>query len=159
MRKLMSKFGICNRKDLYKVAGEAAAFAAVGATNIAVQYGVYHLLLNIPLVNVSWYYTLCNFVSILATWLNSHIWYSLFVFKPKSTSADKVSESLNSTNKAPNRIVRMLIMNTGYLILSSVLIVVFVQFAGVSEEFAPLACIALLIPYSFLVAKLWVYRN
>ncbi len=154
IRTILAKMGITDRQSFYKTLRELAGFGVVGATNIAVQYGVYHILLNMRI-----HYVVCNIFAFVATVLNSYLWYSLFVFKPKYESMDPVSDKMNQNFAGGKRFLRMLITNIGYLILSSGLIIVFVQVVGVSEEIAPLICIGILIPYSFLVTKLWVYRK
>lgn len=137
---------------------QLAGFGVVGTINIAVQYGLYYFLLAIQLIPGEFYYTLCNLVSIFATWVVSYILYSKFVFKPRKVS-DQPEDQPLKTQFAPRRTLRMIITNASYLILSSTLIVFFVQTCNVSERIASLVCITVLIPYNFLLTKLWVYKD
>jgi putative flippase GtrA len=162
MKRLLAKIGLNDRGDIRALLREMASFAAVGAVNISVQYGVYHLLLNLQIMGAQWYYTLCNILSIAATWLVSHVLYSLFVFRPRGGAAGGEARPgfmAGAKGRANGRLVRLAITNTGYLLLSSLLIIFFVRCAGAAEETAPLFCVAALIPYSFCVTKWYVYKN
>lgn len=154
MRKLLAKIGVVDKTSFWKLVRELVSFGAVGATNICLQYGVYHLFLTMRV-----HYAICNIFAFIATVLNSYVWYTLFVFKPKNESGEMVTESMNVKFESGKRFGRMIITNIGYLILSSVLIIFFVQVADVPEEVAPLLGIGILIPYSFLVTKFWVYKK
>lgn len=133
-------------------------FGLVGAINIIVQYGLYYLLLHVRIIKIEWYYTFCNLISIFATWIVSYVLYSRFVFKSKN-APDQSEEKNHKLQLQARRTSRMIITNVGYLMLSSALIIFFVETCGISEKIASLVCIGVLIPYNFLLNKLWVHKN
>lgn len=152
MRRIMAKIGITDRPSLRLFLRQVAGFILVGATNVAVHYGIYYLLLAAGV-----HYLPANAVGFLASVANAFAWNKLFVFR--RPDAETPSDADNAHRESAGQLLRMLITKLSYLVLNTGLLALLVQRWGVSEKIAPVWCLLLLNPYSFLMTKLWVFRD
>lgn len=155
MKKLLAKIGITDKASRNRFLLQIAGFALVGVTNVAVHYGVYYLFLRMGM-----HYVWANAIGFFVALVNSFVWNKLLVFRSHRKGrepSDRAATSL--VYEGAGQFVRMVLTKAGYLAMDTGLLALFVQVLGVSEELAPLLCILILNPYSFLMTKLWVFKD
>lgn len=118
-------------------------FVLVGLSNAAVMYVVYMLLkLFMP-------YTVAYVIGYVVSILNSFFWNNTYVFKGESEVKQSWWKTLGKT----------FISYLGTLILSTVLLMLWVDVLHIPEFLAPIINIMITTPINFWVNKFWAYRG
>ena len=144
MKKLLQKFGVSCKQDVYRLFRQFFKFSIVGLSNTAVSLGVYYFFVwirNDTFMAMTGH-TLGWFLGVA----NSFLWNKLFVFK----------ESEEIWWKA--LIKTYLGYGTSFLV-SLALIYIQVKQLGISTYIAPLTAFAVTIPMNFLVSKFWSFQK
>ena len=145
MKWLMSKLGVQNKTDLYKLLWQFFKFGLVGVSNTAVSLGVYYLVLwmNPEL------YMLGSVLGTILSIFNAFIWNDLFVFTGNPKDFKSVMKRLGKTY----------VSYGGTSALSTALLWVEVELLFVSELYAPIINLVITIPLNYLINKFWTFKS
>jgi len=114
-------------------------FGIVGVSNTLVSLAVYYVL-----VYLGMHYLPANVAGFMLGTLNSYYWNNKFVF---SRSGGHL-----------RAIVKMYVCYTFTFILASGLLVLQIEYLGISAYIAPLVNIPLTMTINFFINKLWVFK-
>lgn len=114
-------------------------FAIVGASNTAITFVSYYLLIKLGL-----HYSIANILAYCVGIVNSYIFNSIWVFK--STSERKSTAS------------KFLVVNLAALSLSTALLFLFVDMFGVNELVAQIIVTLLVLVVNYTANKLWTFK-
>ena len=119
-------------------------FCAVGVSNMVVNYFIYYVIVFLNRDA----YLLANVLGWIVSVFNSFIWNNKFVFQNKG-SKQNIGYRLLKTYGAYGIT----------LLLSSALLVVQVEYLGVSEFIAPIINLFVTTPINFMLNKFWAFRK
>lgn len=136
-------FKVESRKDLYQLFKQFLKFGLVGLSNTAVSLGVYYFIIRI---NSDWY-IIGNTVGWFMGVFNSFFWNSRFVFTDNKTTAPKL------------KLLKSMFAYGVTLLLTTMLLYFEINYWGISLELAPLVNIAISVPISYMLNKLWAFRS
>ncbi len=126
-------------------------FAIVGASNVAVSCLVNILFLCIVRnCGIPYDYIVANIVSFTISVVWSFFWNDRLVFKDKKNSGNERKLGFAKSFAAYGF--------TGY-ILGNVLLVIWVDYCGISKYIAPLINGVINCPINFAINKIWVFRK
>lgn len=120
-------------------------FGIVGLSNTIISYVVY-----VVLVYLKMHYILANIMGFLVSVLNAYYWNNKYVFKEQEGEQRVWWKTLGKTF--------MSYAGTG-LVLSNVLLVVWVDWLGISEIIAPIINLLITVPLNFIMNKYWAFRQ
>jgi len=130
------------KADLIKELFKASKFAIVGVANTVIDYAVFLLLAKVMNINVY----AAQVAGYSVGMLNSYYWNRKWTFKAK----DKfLSPAL----------VKFVILNICMLGLSTLLLFLFYEKLEFAEEIAKLFATAVTMAVSFLINRLWVFKE
>lgn len=115
-------------------------FSLVGVSNTLISLGVYYLLYFFGV-----HYLIANTIGFIISVFNAYYWNNKYVFKKTQDGHLKPF------------VKTFLAYGTTFL-LSTGLLFVLVQCAGVSEIIAPIICLAVTTPINFFVNKFWAFK-
>lgn len=115
-------------------------FALVGVSNTLISLGVYYLLYFLGI-----HYLIANAMGFIISVFNAYYWNNKYVFK-------KTQEG----NLKP--FMKTFLAYGTTFFLSTGLLFILVQFAGISEIIAPIICLAVTTPINFFVNKFWAFK-
>ena len=114
-------------------------FAIVGLSNTAISLVVYYALLWLGSN-----YFIANTVAWIVSVFNAFYWNNKYVFK-----------NGNSYIKA---LIRTYMSYGVSFLLGSTILVILIEYFGVSEKLAPILVLVITIPLNFLMNKYWTFR-
>ena len=114
-------------------------FAIVGLSNTAISLLVYYALLWLGSN-----YFIANTVAWIVSVFNAFYWNNKYVFK-----------NGNSYIKA---LIRTYMSYGVSFLLGSTILVILIEYFGVSEKLAPILVLVITIPLNFLMNKYWTFR-
>ena len=120
-------------------------FGIVGLSNTLISYVVY-----VVLVYLKMHYILANIIGFLVSVLNAYYWNNKYVFKEQEGEQRVWWKTLGKTFLS--------YAGTG-LVLSNVLLVVWVDWLGISEIIAPIINLLITVPLNFIMNKYWALRQ
>lgn len=145
MKWLMSKLGVQNKTDLYKLLWQFFKFGLVGVSNTAVSMAVYYLFLWInPDL-----YMLGSVLGTILSIFNAFIWNDLFVFTGNPKDFKSVMRRLGKTY----------VSYGGTSLLSIILVWVEVNLLYVDKLYAPILNLFITIPLNYLINKFWTFKS
>jgi len=118
-------------------------FGIVGASNTAISYVTYALLVKI---SVSYFWA--NLVAFIVSVFNAFCWNNKYVFKPNENERN-VWKVLGKTYLA--------YAFTG-LLLNSLLLYFWIDIVQISKYLAPIISLVLTIPLNFMISKFWAFK-
>lgn len=125
-------------------------YTLIGLSSTAVQYLAYVLVLYITDNYLPGSYHLANLAGFLLSVLNSFLWNQRFVFQCGQDEKRNLLKSLLKTY--------IMYAGTG-VVLTSVLLYIFIELAGMSRYTAPLLIVVMIYPLNFIISKFWAYRT
>lgn len=129
-------------KKLTKLLKQFCGFGLVGVSNTLISLMVYYVLVYLGL-----HYLIANAAGFMISVFNSYFWNSRYIFKNK-TEANAFHAFLK------------VFMSYGFsFCLSSILLIILVQFLGISEFIAPILKFIAVIPLNFIMNKLWAFKD
>lgn len=134
--------GIIDR--LRRTALQFVKFGVVGIMNCLISLAVYYIVLAI---NHEWYLA-GNALGFLVSTLNAYLMNRRFVFGKDNT------EKKNGV-----MLLKTYVTYTAALGISTGLLYLFVEILHTNDKLAPLLCLLITVPFTFLINKFWVYRE
>lgn len=131
-----------NRNNWKTVLIQFIKFGIIGASNTVISTSIYYLFLWIS----KDLYFIGNVVGWIVSVFNSFFWNNRFVFVDSEFSWWK-------------KLLRTYLAYGGSFVLGSILLVIQVQFLGISEWLAPWINMAITIPLNFILNKFWVFKR
>ena len=127
---------------LHEIIKQFVKFGIVGITNTIVSLVIYYMFIYI---NMRLYIagSICGFIVGV---LNSYYWNNRFVFKSDYRNHIKA-------------IVKTFMSYGFTFLLSTILLIIMVEFLHVSEIFAPLFNLIITVPLNFLLNKFWAFKD
>ena len=113
-------------------------FCLVGATNVAISYTAYFILLKLGL-----YYLLATTIAYVVGILNGYIWSSKFVFKK---------------NKSINNMMKFFIVYISALFINLGIMYICVDTYNMHKLVAPIFAIGIGTIYNFTLNKIWTFK-
>lgn len=120
-------------------------FGVVGVSNTLISYAVYAVL-----VNLNWHYLLANVAGFVVSVINAYYWSDRYVFKAQEGEGRVWWKAFLKTFIS--------YAGTG-LILNNILLVIWVDVAGIHEMLGPVINLFVTVPLNFLLNKYWAYRD
>ena len=118
-------------------------FGIVGLLNTAISYVTY-LIMVLCGIN----YTFANFVGFTVSVINSYYWNNKYVFV---TGEKRIWWKT---------LIRTYVSYAGTgLVLSSILLILWIEVFNISKTAAPLINLVITIPLNFIINKFWAYKN
>jgi len=115
-------------------------FGLVGLSNTLISLLIYYLLIGLQ-VN----YLLATIAGYVISSLSGYILNKLWVFRDKK----KVKTSM----------FRYYAVYISSLLLNTVLMYLWVDIFGISEQIAPILTLCVTVPYNFVFSKLWTFKS
>lgn len=131
-----------NKEGILEWGRQFIKFGIVGLSNTIISFAVYYILLYIG-VN----YIIANTMGFIISVLNAYYWNNKYVFKSKG---DKKSSM--------KKLIKTFASYGSTFILSTVLLVVMVDYLNISEIIAPVINLIITIPLNFLLNKFWAFK-
>lgn len=120
-------------------------FGVVGVSNTLISYAVYAVL-----VNLNWHYLLASVAGFVVSVINAYYWSDRYVFKAQE-GEERVWWKV---------FLKTFISYAGTgLILNNILLVIWVDVAGIHEMLGPVINLFVTVPLNFLLNKYWAYRD
>jgi len=129
-----------NEINIYNTVKQFIKFGIVGLSNTLISLLVYYALIYIG-IN----YIISNTVGFVISVLNAYYWNNRYVFKKS-----------NKGNLKP--MIKTFVSYGMTFVLSTVLLVVMVDYVSISKVIAPVLNLIITIPLNFLLNKLWAFR-
>ncbi|MBX4260782.1 GtrA family protein [Clostridium estertheticum] len=129
-----------NKEQVLKLVKQFIKFGIVGLSNTLISLATYYILIYFG-IN----YIVANTVGFIISVLNAYYWNSKFVFKKSSKASLK---PLLKTFMA---------YGTTFL-LSTILLVVMVNYLKISNIIAPVLNLIITIPLNFVLNKFWAFK-
>lgn len=120
-------------------------FGIVGVSNTLISYIVYVILISFHA-----HYLVASVLGFIASVANAFYWNNKYVF------AEKDGEHRSAWKAFLKTFISY--AGTG-LILANILLVFWVDFAGVHQMLAPILNLLITIPLNFILNKLWAFRS
>lgn len=120
-------------------------FGVVGVSNTLISYAVYAVL-----VNLNWHYLLASVAGFVVSVINAYYWSDRYVFKAQAGEERVWWKAFLKTFIS--------YAGTG-LILNNILLVIWVDVAGIHEMLGPVINLFVTVPLNFLLNKYWAYRD
>lgn len=120
-------------------------FGVVGVSNTLISYAVYAVL-----VNLNWHYLLASVAGFVVSVINAYYWSDRYVFKAQEGEERVWWKAFLKTFIS--------YAGTG-LILNNILLVIWVDVAGIHEMLGPVINLFVTVPLNFLLNKYWAYRD
>jgi len=120
-------------------------FGIVGVSNTLISYVVY-----VVLVYFKTHYIVASIIGFIISVLNAYYWNNKYVFKEQECEQRIWWKTLVKTFAA--------YAGTG-LALSNVLLIIWVEWAGVSEMLAPILNLLITVPLNFVMNKYWAFKK
>lgn len=131
---------INNKKNLLNTTIEFIKFGIVGVSNTLISLCIYYIL-----VYFNMNYIIANTIGFIISVLNAYYWNNKYVF-----------------NKTTKGILQSLIKTfASYgvtFVLSTVLLVIMVDYLNISQIIAPILNLIITIPLNFLLNKFWAFK-
>lgn len=131
---------INNKKDLLKLIIQFIKFGIVGVSNTLISLLIYYLLIHFK-TN----YIVANTIGFIVSVLNSYYWNNKFVFKKSDDG-----------NLKP--IIKTFVSYGITFVLSTILLVIMVDYLNISQIIAPILNLIITIPLNFLLNKFWAFK-
>lgn len=120
-------------------------FGVVGVSNTLISYVVY-----VVLVYFKTHYIVASIIGFIISVLNAYYWNNKYVFKEQQREQRIWWKTLVKTFVS--------YAGTG-LVLSNVLLIIWVEWAGVSEMLAPILNLLITVPLNFVMNKYWAFKD
>lgn len=131
-------------KKIVKTIWQLIKFGIVGVSNTVISYVIYVILVFFGL-----HYTISNIIGFLISILNAYYWNKKLVFKKnESSSKESVKE-----------LVKVYASYTATLLISTLLLVLWVDKCGIDKNIAPLINFCITIPLNFILNKFWAFKE
>ncbi len=120
-------------------------FGIVGMSNTAISYIIYAVLVKLH-VN----YLIASVLGFVISVINSYYWNNKYVFK----------EAENEQRIWWKVLLKTFVSYSGTgLVLSNILLVIWIEWIGISEIIAPLINLFITVPLNFIINKFWAYQE
>lgn len=129
-----------NKEQVFKLVKQFIKFGIVGLSNTLISLATYYILIYFG-IN----YIVANTVGFVISVLNAYYWNSKFVFK-KNYEA----------NLKP--LVKTFMAYGTTFLLSTILLVVMVDYLKISNIIAPVLNLIITIPLNFILNKFWAFK-
>ena len=129
-----------NRKEFLKLAAQFIKFGIVGLSNTLISLATYYILIYFG-IN----YIVANTVGFVISVLNAYYWNSKFVFK-------------KTNEKTLKPMIKTFVSYGSTFLLSTILLIVMVDYLGISKIIAPALNLIITIPLNFLLNKFWAFK-
>ncbi|MCI1577497.1 MAG: GtrA family protein [Clostridium beijerinckii] len=129
-----------NRKKKWSIMKQFLKFGIVGVSNTLISLLIYYILIYFDID-----YVVANAIGFIVGVLNSYYWNNKYVF-----------DKSHSGNIKP--IIKTFLSYGLTFILSTILLVVMVDFFIFSKVVAPIINLIITIPLNFLLNKFWAFR-
>lgn len=139
----MKKINRKSNKNKLKILYQFIKFGIVGLSNTILSLVVYYTCLNFGL-----HYILANTLSFIAGVMNAYYWNSRYVFH----------EQINNSNKISS-ILKVFFSYGSTFVISTVLLLVWVDILCISDKIAPLINLIITIPFNFILNKYWAFKK
>lgn len=116
-------------------------FSIVGLSNTLISLAIYYVCLWL-----GFHYLLANLLGFLISVWNAYYWSSKYVFKDTEQKNTKV-------------LIKVYASYGATFLLSTILLMLFVQGLGISDKIAPILNLCVTVPLNFLLNKIWVYKD
>lgn len=145
MKKLFEKLGIHNMQEFWQFLWQFVKFGVVGVSNTLISLAVYYIFVAINPELYLW----GGFAGWIVSVANAFFWGNKVVFQSKS----------NAKKDVLKRLLRSYLSYGATFLLSQLLLVLEIQYWGVSEWLAPIINLVLTIPLNFLINKFWTFKQ
>jgi len=115
-------------------------FGIVGVSNTLISFLIYYVLIYFK-IN----YVVANTIGFVVSVLNSYYWNNKFVFK-----------KIAGGNLKP--LIKTFVSYGTTFVISTVLLVIMVNYLNISELIAPILNLIITIPLNFLLNKFWAFK-
>lgn len=144
MIKILNKLGIYNKSDFLQLFLQFIKFGIVGVSNTLISYVIY-----IVCVYIGIHYIWANTIAFIVSVLNAYYWNSKYVFKQGEADARARIKSA----------AKLFVSYTATFLLGTILLVLWVEGLGISENIAPLINYCITIPLNFVLNKFWSFNE
>lgn len=132
-----------NKKDIHAFIGQFIKFGIVGVSNTIINLLVYYILLRL-----GFHYIIANTGGFIVSVLNAYYWNRKFVFKTDTTDSKKIFREF----------IKVALAYGSTFLLSTFLMVFWVELLNISEKIAPILNLLITIPLNFFLNKYWAMR-
>ncbi len=129
-----------DKKQSWKIAKQFIKFGIVGVANTLISLLTYYILVYFK-IN----YIIANTIGFIVSVINAYYWNNKFVFKKSDSSNFKA-------------IIKTFISYGTTFVLSTILLIVMVDYLEISEIIAPIINLIITIPLNFLLNKFWTFK-
>lgn len=146
MKLIDKKINIKKRQEFIDLISQFIKFGMVGLSNTVIHLLVYYFLLWLKI-----HYLAANLAGFVISVLNAYYWNRKYVFHSQAKEKER-----------GNVIKSMLKVYFSYgmtFVLSSVLLLVWVDFFHISSKAAPMINLVITIPFNFLLNKFWAMKG
>ena len=137
--KLFSEQNI-GKEDFWNVIKQFIKFGIVGVSNTLISLLIYYVLIYFK-IN----YIVANTIGFIVSVLNAYYWNNRYVFKKS-----------NEGNLRP--MIKTFVSYGTTFVLSTILLVVMVDYLNISNIIAPILNLIITIPLNFLLNKFWAFK-
>lgn len=142
MKAMLRKLGVVDKAGFWHLVVQIILFGLVGALNAVISLAVYYSIVSI---NANWY-VVANIAGWIVSVASAYLLNRKFVFRDSSVPFIQ-------------GFIKCYITYAGSLLLSTILLLLWVEVLRVSEQIAPLINIVLMIPLNFLTNKLFTFKE
>jgi len=142
IKSVLLKLGVTDKSSFYKLMFQVIKFSVIGLTNAVISLAIYQTLITF----LPGAYLLANVIAWLVSVASAYILNRRFVFN-------------NNDVTFWSGLIKGYIAYFVSLIISSLLLVLWIEAFCFSERIAPLINIALLTPFNFLMHKFFTFRR
>ena len=129
-----------NKKNFWNIVKQFIKFGIVGVSNTLISLLIYYVLIYFK-IN----YIVANTVGFIVSVLNAYYWNNRYVFK-------------KSDNGNLKPLIKTFASYGTTFILSTILLVIMIDYLKISELIAPILNLIVTIPLNFLLNKFWAFR-
>lgn len=129
-----------DKKSLIKLIKQFIKFGIVGLSNTLISLAVYYTLVYFGVQ-----YIVANTLGFIISVINAYYWNNKYVFKKSNES------NLKS-------MIKTFISYGTTFVLSTILLVMMVDYLNISQNIAPILNLVITIPLNFLLNKFWAFK-
>lgn len=131
-----------NKERLVEWVKQFIKFGIVGLSNTIISFVIYYVLIYFEMN-----YIIANTAGFIVSVLNAFYWNNKYVFKSDDGKRGFI-----------RKIVKTFASYGGTFVLSTILLIIMVDYLNVSEIIAPIINLMVTVPLNFLLNKLWTFK-